>query len=198
MFRFAVVGIFLGLGWGFFGGHRTGTTFDPVSLALLVPCVVLIGAALAHWATHPDGIRDTWAGGSVSLKHTNPHWLEWSDWALWMTHAGRIDRRANMVRVEKRLLLGLIPVGTTIKSTREFNQANVDSKVQTTTYRRRGFFFNSYHTEATHLTLTLVLTNNQGERLTLLDLNTALGGSRGERFMSELKRLVEEAIANPG
>lgn len=194
MFRFACGALFVGLGFGFARGHHS---FDLRALVVVLPSALLVGAALLHWATHPGGIKDTWSGGSITLAGTNPQRLEWSDWALWLTHTGRIDRRAALVRVEKRLLMGLIPLGSVVKSTRDYNQVHLDEQVRTARRRHRGLIFDSYSTEATHLTLTLVLTNAAGERLELLDLNTALDAQRGQRFMQELKAEVENAVSTP-
>lgn len=195
MFRFAFLGLLGSVVLFFAARHGASGVHPSMAIALFVPSVVLVVAALVHWATHPDGIRDTWAGGSISFKHAQPHQLEWSDWALWLTHQGRIDTRANMVRVEKRLLLGLIPAGTTIKSTRDFNQVAVEEKVNTYRRRHRGLFRDRYTTESSHLTLTLALFNAANDRIVLLDLNTALEPTRANRFMQELKQQVEAMLA---
>ena len=194
MFRLALGAIAAGLFFGWVTGHKHGGTFDLRFLALIIPAAVLVSAAIVHWVTHPNGIKDTWSGGSITVAGPNPNRIQWSDWALWLTHTGFIDRRAAMVRVEKRLLMGLIPMGSVVKSTREFNQVDLREKVHTATRRRRGFI-DSYRKEETHLTLTLCLSNSVGEQLDLLDLSTGLHANRGQRFMQELKLEVEAAIA---
>ena len=193
MFRAAIIGLCLSIPLGFLiGAMRPPYGFESWLLVLAVPCAVLIAAALARWARHPEGIKDTWSGGSSTLTRNDAQLLEWSDWSLWQTNAGQINRVTNMVQVQTRLLMGLIPISTVNKSTREFNQVLLDEKENLDTVLQEHA--DDEDAEPTYATLRLVLTSAAGDRLELLDLNTRLGDSNERDFMRELERLVRRAI----
>jgi hypothetical protein len=197
VFPIAIVGLVLSLICGFSFGHHFGTFFDLRALPILVPCLALVASSYIHWARHPDGIRDHRDGGSVHLKRRSATYLEWNDWALLFTHRGFIDGRANLVRVERRLLMGLIPLSRVMKSTLEFKYVRLDEQLQTTTRERREFAGTARTEEPSYYTLTLVLANRAGEQLDLLDLNTPLGNSAERDFMRDLKKQVEELVEDP-
>lgn len=192
MFRSAAVGVVLSVTLGFRLSLNTSNIFNLYVLVVLVPCAVLVLASLGHWVLTPEGIKDTWAGGSVSLKQA-PHRLEWNDWALWMTHRGYLDRRTQIIKVEQRVLMGLIPLRTTMKSTRGFSQVYLSEALHTKQRRRQKFMDVGGRVDS-HFTLTLVVASASGERMELLDLNVPLQDSPQRAFMEELKGLVEVAV----
>jgi hypothetical protein len=193
MFRAAIAGLCLSVPLGFLIGAPYG--FERWLLVPAVPCAVLVAAVLLRWGRSPEGIRDTWSGGSITLGRNDAQVLEWSDWSLWQTNTGRIDRVTNMVRVQTRLVMGLIPISTVHKSTREFNRVLLDEK------EKLGRVLQEHaddeDAEPTYTRLTLVLTSAAGDRLELLDLNARLGDSKERDFMRELERLIRRAIGHP-
>jgi hypothetical protein len=196
MFRAAIAGLCLSVPLGFLiGATHPPYGFERWMLLVMVPCALLIGAALLRWGRYPEGIRDTWSGGSITLTRNDAQVLEWSDWSLWQTNAGRINRVTNMVRVQTRLLMGLIPISTVNKSTREFNQVLLDEKEKLGTVLQEHA--DDEDDAPTYARLTLVLTSAAGDRLELLDLNTRLGDSNERDFMRELERLIRRAVGHP-
>lgn len=166
----------------------------------LLPLALAFGAAIAtvfwRWSRHPLGMFDWVQGGVVDITHRDPERLRWIDWAVAITRLGTIDTRSGFVRLERRLVLGLIPLNVVERPLDTYYRVEVKVTPRESRRRHRGLF-NHDHYEVVGYDYAVYLVDRRGDRLCVLDLSTGLHG-RGEEFVGGLRQLLEDVVGRPG
>lgn len=83
-----------------------------MTLFVFLACVIVVLTVLAKLLGPGSGIRDWSSGGIVRIVRDDPRRIVWSDWAVVLTRRGSVDKVARRLRLEERVLLGLIPWGS--------------------------------------------------------------------------------------
>lgn len=166
----------------------------------LFPLVLALGAAVGvvlwRWALHTQGVFDWLQGGIVDITQRDPERLRWVDWAVAITRRGTIDTVAGFVRLERRALLGLIPLGVVERPVGDFYRVQVEVTPRESRRRRRGLFDDDEY-DVVGYDYAVYLVDRRGDRLCLLDLSTGIGG-RGEAFNGRMRQAAEDLIGRPG
>lgn len=182
-------------------------TFEPLyrfggdprwqGLPLALVFAAAIGAVFWRWSRHPTGMFDWIQGGVVDITHRDPERLRWIDWAVAITRQGLIDVGTGRVRLERRLLLGLIPLNVVERPLDAFYRVEVKVTPRESRRRRRGLFADHHDLEVTGYDYAVYLVDRRGDRLCVLDLSTGLHG-RGDEFVGGLRQLLEDVVGRPG
>lgn len=166
-----------------------------------LPLALAFAGAIAtvfwRWTRHPMGIFDWVQGGVVDVTHRDPDRLRWVDWAVAITRLGTIDARSGLVRLERRLLLGLVPFNVVERRLDEFYRVEVKVTPRESRRRHRGFFFDHHTHEVVGYDYAVYLVDRRGDRLCVLDLSTGLHGA-GDEFVGGLRQLLEDVVGRPG
>lgn len=196
MFPVLVVGLVFSLVFTFEPHFRFGAEPRWQVLPVAVVCGAAIAAVIHRWTRHPTGMFDWIQGGVVDITHRDPERLRWIDWAVAITRQGSIDVRTGRVRLERRLLLGLIPLNVVERPLDDFYRVEVKVTPRESRRRHRGLFEHDRY-EVTGNDYAVYLVDRRGDRLCVLDLSTGLHG-RGDEFVGGLRQLLEEVVGRPG
>lgn len=159
-------------------------------------CAAGIAAVFWRWSQHPGGLFDWIQGGVVDVTSSDPERLSWLDWAIAITRRGTIDTRAGWVRLERRLVFGLVPLNVVERRLDEFYRVEVKVTTRESRRRHRSFFSDDRY-QVVGYDYAVYLVDRRGDRLCVLDLSTGLTG-RGEGFVGGLRQLLEDAVGRPG
>lgn len=196
MFPALWVGLLISLFFMFeprFEGHG-----DPrwALLPLAAAFAAAIGLVFWRWTRHPLGMFDWIQGGVVDVTHRDPGCLRWIDWAVAITRRGTIDATSGQVRLERRLLLGLIPLNVVVRRLDEFYRVEVKVTPRESRRRNRGLFNHDTY-DVVGYDYAVYLVDRRGDRLCVLDLSTGLHG-RGDEFVGGMRQLLEDMVGRPG
>jgi hypothetical protein len=144
---------------------------------------------LVEWARRPGGVRDWLQGGVVTVGPDGGGRVEWTDWAVAVTRVGYVDRRAGVLRLERRLLFGLVPLAPVVRPLSDV--ARVELQVEAREGKQR-WPFESERPIVGH-TYRLNLVDRRADRLCVLDLEAGLDG-RGERLVTRLRDQLQAAL----
>src|SRR5687768_6458324 len=176
--------------WAVFPTFEGGKVYMPPLWGTL-PCIAGLAAVVIQWMSHPDGVKDFVQGGVCDVSQADSERVAWTDWAIFMTRRGEVDRRTGQVRLVRSLFFGLIPLGTVLRPLGEFYRVEVKVDERTSTRKRRSFGFELGHETVTvGYTYSVNLVDRRGDRLCVLDIGTGLTGP-GERFVGELRNKLE-------
>lgn len=158
------------------------------------PLALLTGAIVAAVAwrmlSRPDAIRDWWQGGTVSIEQDDAEALRWSDWAVFMTRVGVLDRRTRRVRLDRRVLCGLVPLGAVERPLADFYRVEV--RADLVQRRHRG------EVHDVRFDYAVALVDRSGARTVLLDLAGGVHAKAPERLVATLREALEREIGRPG
>lgn len=93
-------------------GHDLSARQRALALLVLVVAGGSLVAVVIQWTRHGDGAQDWLHGGVAYIDRDDSSQLGWVDWALVVTRRGLLHPRAARLRLETRLLLGLVPIAS--------------------------------------------------------------------------------------
>lgn len=187
----------VGFLFGAFSGEVT-RAYRPLFMAAAVACGAGILAVFWRWYRHPNGIFDWTQGGVVAVTRADEQMLTWVDWAIFLTRRGAVHREGGWVRLERRLLFGLVPLGSVVRPLADFYRVEVSVSEHRGRRRRRGLSLFDDHDEVSGYTHAVSLVDRKGDRLCVLDLTTGVDDGGGGHFIGRLRGLLEEVVGVPG
>ena len=93
-------------------GHDLPARQKALALLVLVVASGSLVAVVVQWARHEGGTQDWLHGGVVYIDRDDPSQLAWVDWAVVVTRRGLLHTGAARLRLETRLLFGLVPIAS--------------------------------------------------------------------------------------
>jgi len=157
-----------------------------------------IGAVVHRWMTRPDAIKDFYWGGTVDITRDNDERLSWEDWTIGLSRFGTVDRRAGRLRLERRLVFGLIPVGTIDKPLSDFYRVEVDTVLKERRHRSHGFQVDHHRSRPDHWDYVVRVVARNTDRLTVLTVSAPLNDKKAERLVADLRLRLERDVGSPG
>lgn len=182
----AVFLVILGAGLAFWPAVVDHGAADLRLLAIALPGLAMIAAIGARWSNHPHGIKDWGDGGVIDMTTDDHGRLVWVDWSIGVARRGVIDKAAGSLRFERRLLLGLIPLGAVHRPLRDYYRVALTSEPREHKGRVVGY------------ELALFVVDRKADRLCVLDLSVGVDKGPRDRFVDALRGKLEELIGRPG
>jgi hypothetical protein len=93
-------------------GHDLPARQRALALLVLVVAAGSLVAVVIQWARHGDGAQDWLHGGVAYIDRDDSSQLGWVDWAVIVTRRGLLHPGARRLRLETRVLLGLVPIAS--------------------------------------------------------------------------------------
>jgi hypothetical protein len=200
MFGLLLVGLLAG---GFFVGealHRGASPPAPALVAALA-CLVGVAVVLVRIFIHAGGVTD-WVQGGVVDAWGDGERVTWSDWAIAITRRGSVDARTGVLRLERRLAFGLIPLATVVRPLGEFYRVEV--VVTPRTRRRRNGRVGLLDLALDEEVVTghhhaVYVVDRRADKLCVLDIEAGTWlGDRAERFVGRFREQLAEVVGRPG
>jgi hypothetical protein len=167
----------------------------PVAIGL--PLLLGLLGVILQMISHPQGIRDWVQGGVIDVTSTSAGRVRWIDWAIAFTRQGSLDPAAGYVKLERRLLFGLIPVGSVLRPLRDFYRVEVQTEPRYRRRGRRGFAGDYSDHHLVGYSYAVFLVDRSGDRLCVADLDAGTGRA-AEQFIGNLRQQLEAAVGRPG
>ncbi|MCO5172294.1 MAG: hypothetical protein M9894_38845 [Planctomycetes bacterium] len=191
--------LWIGLLFCAFGVYAGGMQHAPLPalVAGALACAAGIAAVFWQWHRHPHGVFDWTQGGVVDVIRADAQMLTWVDWAIFITRRGAIHREGGWVRLERRLLFGLVPLGSVVRPLTDFYRVEVSVTEHRNRRRRRGLSLFDDDDRVSGYTHSVSLVDRRGDRLCVLDLTTGVDDGGGH-FIGRVRGLLEEIVGVPG
>jgi len=93
-------------------GHDLPARQRALALLVLVVAAGSLAAVGIQWARHGDGAQDWLHGGVAYIDRDDSSQLGWVDWAVIVTRRGLLHPGARRLRLETRVLFGLVPISS--------------------------------------------------------------------------------------
>mgnify|MGYP007037739458 CR=1 FL=1 len=192
-----VLGLFLGLVGLLASLAWEGRPLDPrLVLAAVVAGLPVLGVLLRMATAGPDAVRDWLQGGVLDVREGADR-VTWIDQALVFTRRGEVDKRRLTLRLERRLLCGLIPLGVVTRPLGDFYRVEVRSQAVEDHRRRREGLFGTGQVRISHWNHELSLVDRRAARLLVMDLSVTPRGQKKERVIVRLREALQALLEPP-